>query len=109
MSSLATEIQEARAQSVKVTDDVLTVGLADGRTITVPLLWFPRLWHGSPKERRHFEIFGNGGYIHWPDLDEDLSTEGLLAGRRSGESPRSLKKWLDARARGGKAIPQALS
>jgi hypothetical protein len=97
MSSLAVEIQEARARSVKVSDDVLTVGLVDGRTVTVPLLWFPRLWHGTPRERNHFEIFGEGAYIHWPDLDEDLTVEDLLAGRQSGESPQSLKKWLQSR------------
>jgi len=69
----------------------------DGRTIMVPLAWFPRLWHGTPQERNHFEIFGDGTYIHWPDLDEDLTVAGLLAGQRSGETPQSLKKWLDSR------------
>jgi hypothetical protein len=97
MSSLAVEIKEAQARSVKVSDDVLIVGLVDGRTVTVPLLWFPRLWHGTLRERNHFEIFGEGAYIHWPDLDEDLTVEGLLAGRRSGESPQSLKKWIQSR------------
>ena len=100
MSSLAVEIQEARAQSAKVTDEALTVDLVDGRTIIVPLVWFPRLWHGTPKERNHFEIFGDGAYIHWPDLDEDLTVAGLLSGRRSGESSQSLKKWLGFRKKG---------
>ena len=68
----------------------------DGRTIIVPLLWYPRLWHGTPEERNNFEIFGDGAYIHWPDLDEDLTVAGLLAGRRSGEGAQSLKQWLDA-------------
>jgi hypothetical protein len=97
MSSLAVEVQEPRGKSVKVSDEELTVDLVDGRTIMVPLGWFPRLWHGTPRERSHFEIFGDGAYIHWPDLDEDLTVAGLLAGQRSGESPESLKKWLDSR------------
>jgi len=97
MSSLAVEIQEARAKSVRLTNEALTVDLVDGRTIIVPLVWFPRLWHGTPRERNRFEIFGDGTYIHWPDLDEDLTVAGLLAGGRSQESTRSLAKWLDAR------------
>lgn len=80
-----------------VSEDALTVDLVDGRTIIVPLVWYPRLWHGTPEERKHLEIFGGGAYIHWPDLDEDLTVAGLLAGRRSGESPESLKKWLEVR------------
>ena len=97
MSSLAIDIQETRAQSAKVTNEALTVDLVDGRTIIVPLVWFPRLWHGTPHERNHFEIFGDGAYIYWPDLDEDLTVAGLLAGRQSGESPHSLGKWLASR------------
>jgi hypothetical protein len=91
------EVREPRGKSVKVSDEGLTVDLVDGRTIVVPLGWFARLWHGTPQERSHFEIFGDGAYIHWPDLDEDLTVAGLLAGQRSGESPQSLKKWLDSR------------
>ncbi|MGH9782714.1 MAG: DUF2442 domain-containing protein [Terriglobia bacterium] len=97
MSSSDVEIQEARAQSVRVADEALTVELVDGRTIIVPLVWYPRLWHGTPQERSNFEIFGDGAYIHWPALDEDLTVAGLLAGQRSGESPQSLSKWLAAR------------
>jgi hypothetical protein len=97
MNSSAVEIQEARARSVMVSEDALTIDLVDGRTIIVPLVWYPRLWYGTPEERNHFEVFGDGAYIHWPDLDEDLTVAGLLAGRRSGESPQSLKKWLEAR------------
>lgn len=100
MSSSVVEKQEARAHSVKVSNDALTVDLIDGRTIIVPLLWFPRLLHGTARERSHFEIFGDGAYIHWPDLDEDLTVESLLAGRQSEESPESLKKWLRARRPG---------
>jgi hypothetical protein len=97
MSSSVAEQREPRARSVTVTEESLTVDLADGRTIIVPLLWYPRLWHGKPRERNHFEIFGDGAYIHWPDLDEDLTVAGLLAGLPSGESPKSLKQWLKQR------------
>jgi hypothetical protein len=96
------EVREPRGKSVKVSDEHLTLDLVDGRTIVVPLGWFPRLWHGTPQERNHFEIFGDGDYIHWPDLDEDLTVAGLVAGQRSGESPQSLKKWLDSRKAGSK-------
>lgn len=102
MSTLATDIQEARARHLSITEDALTVDLVDGRTIIVPPAWYPRLWHGTIEERGHFEIFGDGAYIHRPDLDEDLTVAGLLAGRRSGESPESLKTWLDARKGSGK-------
>lgn len=97
MSILAVEIQEARAQRVEVREDSLVVDLVDGRTITAPLAWYPRLWHGNEQERAHFEIIGDGAYIHWPNLDEDLTVAGILAGRRSGESAASLKKWLATR------------
>lgn len=98
MTSLVIEIQEASAQNISVSEDSLTVDLVDGRTIIVPLVWYPRLWYGTPEERGNFEIIGDGAYIHWPDLDEDLSISGLLAGRRSGESQRSLKRWLEGRS-----------
>jgi len=97
MHSSALEIEEARAQEVEVSKDSLIVHLIDGRTVIVPLLWYPRLWYGEPKERADFEIIGDGGYIHWPELDEDLTITGILAGRRSGESPESLKAWLAVR------------
>ena len=97
MSSSVVEMHEARAQSASLSEEALTVELVDGRTIIVPLVWFPRLWHGTPQERNYFEIFGDGAYIHWPDLDEDLTVTGLLAGQRSGESPQSLRKWLGSR------------
>ncbi len=98
MSFSAVELEEARAQHVEVREDSLFIELVDGRTVTVPLTWYPRLWYGNEQERTHFEIIGNGSFIHWPDLDEDLSIVGILAGRRSGESPQSLKKWLGQRA-----------
>ena len=97
MITSSTELREARAQAVKMREDCLVVELLDGRTMTVPLLWYPRLWYGTEKEREHFDLLGDGRYIHWPDLDEDLSISGMLAGHRSGESPESLKKWLAAR------------
>ena len=97
MHSSDVNVQEARAQQVTVNEEALTVDLVDGRTLIVPLVWYPRLWHGTSEERHHFEIFGDGAFIHWPDLDEDLSVAGLLAGRRSGESAPSLKKWLASR------------
>lgn len=102
MDSLAADIQEARARHMTVSEEALTVDLVDGRTIIVPLMWYPRLWHGTAEERSHFEIVGDGSYIHWPDLDEDLTVAGLLAGRRSGESPQSLKRWIEARKGSGK-------
>ena len=84
------------AQDVRVTDDTLSVDLTDGRTIAVPILWYPRLAHATPEERNHWEI-GSGIGIHWPDLDEDISVEGLLQGKSSGESQKSLQRWLDQR------------
>jgi hypothetical protein len=93
------EIQVVKAQNVVVTDETLTVDLTDGRTLSVPLTWYPRLLYGTPEERSHWELIGNGEGIHWPDLDEDLSVEGLLLGRPSGESQRSLQRWLDERAK----------
>ena len=97
MNSLAAEQSEPRGRSVTVSEEALTVELVDGRTIIVPIVWYPRLWHGTAEERNNFEFVGDGAYIHWPDLDEDLTVAGLLAGRPSGESPQSLKKWLDSR------------
>ena len=75
----------------------MTAELSDGRTISVPLDWFPRLVHSTTEERRNWRFIGKGQGIHWPDLDEDISVEGLLAGRPSGESQGSLKRWLEAR------------
>jgi len=106
MNSLATEIREARAQKVILSKDSLTIDLADGRTIIVPLVWYPRLWYGTVEERTHFEIIGDGAFIHWPDLDEDLSVSGILAGRQSGESQQSLKRWLEQRSALGKRSDQ---
>jgi hypothetical protein len=97
MTTSGLDVRNPSAQRVAVSDDALTVDLSDGRTIVAPLAWFPRLMHGNGVERSNWEIIANGEGIHWPDLDEDLSVEGLLAGRRSGESQESLKRWLDSR------------
>ena len=94
MSSLTVE---AKAQSVSVTADTLAVDLSDGRTISVPLVWFPRLLHGTPEERSNWRFIGGGVGVHWPDLDEDISVENLLAGKPSGESQSSFKRWLENR------------
>jgi hypothetical protein len=88
------------AAEVEVTDDELRVALSDGRSISVPLAWYPRLVHATVAERNNFRLIGQGQGIHWDDLDEDISVEGLLAGRPSGESQTSLKAWL-ARRSGG--------
>ena len=85
---------------LSVTDDTLYVEPSDGRTISVPLAWYPRLVHATQDERNSWELIGNGHGIRWPDLDEDLSAEGFIAGRQSGESQRSFKRWLEARLAG---------
>jgi len=77
------------------------VELVDGRTMTVPIVWYPRLWYGTAEERAHFELLDEGRYVHWPDLDEDLTIDGMVAGRRSAESARSLSKWLASRSGNG--------
>jgi hypothetical protein len=92
------EMEVPDAGVVSVTDDVLTVELSDGRSISVPLAWFPRLTFATPKERSNWRLIGKGEGIHWDDLDEDISVEGLLAGRRSAESQASFKKWLAHRS-----------
>ncbi len=97
MSSSTTEIPVVRAEDVTLTGDALAVELSDGRSISVPLAWYPRLMHGTPEERSHWRLIGGGTGIHWPELDEDISVKNLLAGRASGEGQRSLKRWLSQR------------
>jgi hypothetical protein len=97
MSTLPTDIAEPAALSVTVSEDLLTVELSDGRIISVPVVWYPRLAHGSREERGNWQILGSGIGVHWPDLDEDISVAGLLAGRRSGETQASLSRWLKTR------------
>jgi hypothetical protein len=98
MSTSETELGSAFAEAVRVTEDALAVDLVDGRSISVPLSWFPRLAHGTPKERAHWRFVGQGEGIHWPDLDEDISVRSLLVGRSSDETQASLEKWLAGRA-----------
>jgi hypothetical protein len=98
MSISTSESRSAIASAVTVTDDALTVDLADGRSISVPLAWYPRLLHGSPDERGRWRLIGQGEGLHWPDLDEDIRVQNLLDGKASGESQRSLRAWLDGRA-----------
>ena len=88
---------------MSITEDTLQVELSDGRTISVPLAWYPRLVHATQEERNNWELIGEGQGIRWPDLDEDLSVEGLIAGRPSGESQRSFKRWLEAK-RAGRSV-----
>ena len=97
MSTLAIEIEVPCAENVIVTEDTLSVDLSDGRTISVPIAWYPRLLHSTPKERTSWRLIGKGHGIHWEKLDEDISIEGLLAGKTSGESQKSFKKWLNSR------------
>ena len=98
MSTSPIEHWPARAARVMVNEDTLTVDLVDGRSIAVPLAWYPRLVHATPTERLHWRLMGRGEGIHWPDLDEDISVEHLLSGVRSGESQRSFKQWLASRS-----------
>ena len=99
MSFLTIDVSVPVAEGVEVTEDTLTAELADGRSISVPLAWYPRLAHAGPEERRNWRLIGGGEGVHWADLDEDISVEGLLAGRPKGESQTSLKRWLAARQR----------
>jgi hypothetical protein len=99
MSSSALETREALATRVEVNEDTLSVELADGRTIAVPLAWFPRLAHATAEERGSWRLIGGGRGIHWPAVDEDISVANLLAGQPSAESQSSFKKWLAGRAK----------
>ncbi len=98
MTSLANKQIEIRATSVRVSDDALIVDLGDGRTVSAPLAWYPRLLHGTAAERDDHQFIGGGLGIHWPQLDEDISVEGILAGRRSFEKRESFERWLASRS-----------
>ncbi|MFZ1752418.1 MAG: DUF2442 domain-containing protein [Caldilineaceae bacterium] len=87
----------ARIIDVQVTDDTLSIDLEDGRTVSVPIGWYPRLAYATPDERANWKIGGAGYGIHWPDLDEDLGAEGILLGKQSTESPASFEHWLQRR------------
>jgi hypothetical protein len=97
MNTSQTELRSARAESVQITEDSLVVDLVDGRTVSVPIAWYPRLAHGTNAERSNWRLIGRGHGIHWPDLDEDIDIESLLGGRPSGESQSSLQRWLQSR------------
>lgn len=101
MSTSETEVGLALAETVSTDENALSVDLTDGRTIVVPLAWFPRLAHGTPAERAEWRLIGRGEGIHWPPLDEDISVGSLLAGRRSGEGQASLERWLEKRRLAG--------
>lgn len=89
--------EHPRAMAVSFSADAIIVDLADGRTITAPLGWYPRLVHATTAERANFRFIGNQHGLHWPDLDEDISVENLLLGQPSGESHDSFSRWLNAR------------
>ena len=97
MTTLTVEMEVPPAEGVRVSEDTLEVELGDGRTISVPLAWFPRLVHATPEERAAWRLVGRGEGIHWEAIDEDISVAGLLAGRPSGESQASFRHWLEAR------------
>lgn len=97
---MSTSMAEARGASIvraRILNEAVVVELRDGRTVTAPLTWYPRLLHGTARERRNWRLIGGGVGVHWPDLDEDLSVESILAGKPSAESQASLKKWLNQR------------
>jgi len=104
MPSVGTTLALPRVMGVVVTDDTLTVDLEDGRTVSVPIGWYPRLSHGTPAARANYEISGAGYGIHWPDLDEDIGVEGLILGLKSTEAPASFKRWL-ARSQVSQKVP----
>ncbi len=104
MTTLVLE-KEPLAVNVAITNEKLRVDLSDGRSLVVPLAWYPRLAHASPKERKNWRLLGDGYALEWPDLDEHIGIEGLLAGRRSGESRPSFDRWLASRQRATRVAP----
>ena len=97
MNTSAIELEFPDAIDVAVSDDTLSVELSDGRTISVPVDWYPRLTHATEQQRANWRIIGRGEGIHWEDVDEDISVGALLAGKPSGESLSSLRAWLESR------------
>ena len=97
MTTLAVELEIPFAENVTVSENTISVDLSDGRSISVPLAWYPRLSHASLAERKRWRLIGRGLGIHWHDLDEDISVEGLLSGKPSGESQASFSRWLAKR------------
>ncbi len=99
MNSSTIELLEVPTiQKLCLDDETLTVDLSDGRTISVPLSWYPRLVHGSDAERNNYRFIGGGSGIHWNELDEDISIQNLIIGQPSGESQKSFRRWLDMRS-----------
>lgn len=98
MSAFRAELHAASIQDVTVAEETLTVELSDGRVISVPLAWYPRLLAATPEERGSWRLIGHGEGIHWPAIDEDVSAENIILGKPSGESQQSLTRWLEARA-----------
>lgn len=97
MLSVIQTLTLVRISQVSITDETLSVDLEDGRSIAVPIGWYPRLAYGTSAERADFQISGSGYGIHWPGLDEDLGVEGLILGKKSAESSASFQKWLEHR------------
>lgn len=91
------EVAHPRIMNATVTDDTLSVDLEDGRSISIPIGWYPRLSHGTPEERANVRISGAGYGLHWPALDEDIGIEGIVLGKKSAESQASFKRWLEKR------------
>jgi hypothetical protein len=97
MNTLANKLKFVAIELVSTTDDALNVELSDGRSLAVPLTWFPRLFYATKNERNQWRLIGNGQGIHWQSVDEDISLENLLFGQPSGENSTSLQKWLNGR------------
>ena len=93
----AVDAKISRIVDVEVTEDTLTFHLEDGRSVSAPIDWYPRLVYATSEERRNFRLIGRGEGVHWPDLDEDISAAGVLEGLPSREGPESFKRWLEAR------------
>jgi hypothetical protein len=90
--------QDPVVERVRFQEDCLLVDLADGRCLSIPLIWYPRLQHGTAAERENWILLGDGCAIEWPELDEHIEVEGMLAGRKSSESAASIQRWLASRS-----------
>ena len=101
MNTSTLEPSSVCIQDIKITSSTLAIDLSDGRCISAPIVWYPRLLNASAKERNHWELIGEGDGIHWPDLDEDLSMDGIIQGRPSYESQKSFQRWLSERKKKG--------
>ncbi len=97
MNTLAINIELPNIYSVQTTEDTLTFELDDGRTLSVPIAWYPRLQYATPEERENWRLIGGGQGIHWESIDEDINIQGIIAGKPSGESQSSFRRWLESR------------